>query len=95
MTGTTTKLTIKETLDMYDYADAVIQKLTEHKGDDGKIDGGEVTSTLASTLPQAVKAIVGSGEVKAEMGDLDEEELLIIATRGAALAQALVSLFVE
>ena len=89
------KLTIEETLDVYDYADVVVKKLAEHKADDGKIDGGEITSTLVSTVPSAVKAIVGAGDVSAELKDLDNEELMILATRGAALAQALVALFTK
>jgi len=88
-------LGIEETLDIFDYADVVLEKLVYHKSDDGKIDGGEITSTMVTTVPDAVQAIIGAGDVQAELKDLDKEELITIANRGAKLAQCLVALFTK
>ena len=86
---------LDESLDVFNYADIVLEKLKEHKDDDGKIDGGEITSTMVTTVPEAVKAIVGAGEVGDELKNLNQEEMLIVATRGANLAKALLALFTK
>jgi hypothetical protein len=86
---------LDESLDVFNYADIVVEKLQEHKGDDGKISGSEITSTMITTVPDAVKAVVGAGEVGDELKHLNDEERMIVATRGANLARALVALFTK
>jgi len=65
---------IKESMDVVKYAQELTRKLKEEKLDDGKLDTSEVVKSVTSTLPAGVKAMIGSGKIKDELDDLDDEE---------------------
>jgi hypothetical protein len=86
------KLTIKETLDIFNFVETTLGELIAHKSDDGKIDTGEWLKTAVSTAPSAIKAVMGMQDVIAEMQDIDDAEMKILAGRGVSLAQKLLML---
>jgi hypothetical protein len=88
---------IEETKDVIEYAGAVVDKLTEHKADDGKIDGAEITSTLVSTVPAGVRAVAGSGDIKEELakGNLSDEEKDELLALAMPVLMNLIGLFVK
>ena len=92
MTG---KKGIDETMDVVKFADAVVNDIEEHIGDDGKIDTLELTETVIGNIPEAVRAWVGKDKISDELKDLDKDEAIIIATESAKVIQKLVKLFTK
>jgi len=86
------KLSIKETTEVYDFAQGTLEDLVKHKSDDGKIDIGEWAQTGAANSPAALKAFMGISDVDDELRDLDAEETKILATKSIKLVQALMAL---
>lgn len=68
------KYGIDETMDVVEFASAVVDSLAKHKADDGKIDGSEIATTLVTSAPEAVSAMVGAGDIKDELKDLSDAE---------------------
>jgi len=84
---------IEETMDVILYGKAIVEKLKEHKGDDGKIDGGEIASTLVTTAGAGIAAIVGSGKITLEAKDYSPEEKDRLLEEALPILQGLASLF--
>lgn len=88
------KFGIKESLDVVAFADVLVKKLHEKKADDGKIDGTEIGTALATSAPEAIKAIWGAGSVSKELGELSEEEKNQLLDKAMPVLLNLVHLFV-
>ena len=86
------KIGITETTEILDFATAMVEDLANYKADDGKIDGAEWLQAALGNAPAAASAIMGAGEVKAELADLDEAESKVLAEKGVALSLALMKL---
>lgn len=89
------KYGIDETMDLVEYAAKVVKSLKAHKSDDGKIDGAEIASTLVSSAPAAVSALVGSSDISEELKDLSSEERDKLVAACLPVVQDLVSLFIK
>ena len=86
---------LHETMDVVKFADAVVNDIEEHIGDDGKIDTFELTEIVIGNIPEAVRAWVGKDKISDELKDLDKDEAVIIATESAKVIQKLVKLFTK
>jgi len=87
------KMGLDQTMDAFNYANMVLDKLKEHKDDDGKIDAAEIGSTFVSTFPAGVMAYAGSDQIDDEMKDLNSDEVMQMAMEGAQLMKKILSLF--
>lgn len=86
---------IEETLDVVEYAGKVVDSLAQHKADDGKIDTTEIVSTIATTTPAGISALVGSGDIDDELKDLSEEEKTELLSKSMPVLLKLVGMFVK
>ena len=84
---------IKETKEVFEWAKLVSQKLVQEKNDDGKLDTGEIIKVIVSTMPQAIKAIAGSGLISQEWADRDDAEKEELLNDAMVIIQNLSSLF--
>lgn len=87
------KLGIEETLEVVRWLNLVAADLAEHMTDDGKLDGFEVTKTLLSNAPGAIKAFSGIDKVDDEIKDLDDSEKEQLVSEAMALVMSLVRTF--
>lgn len=86
---------VKESLELLEYAEKLVDKLVEHKSDDGKIDMGEWVDAVLSSAPEGAKAFSGVGLVPAELKDLDQEEARLLAVKGSQVAMKVMKLVME
>lgn len=89
------KYGIEETMDLVEFADKLVSSLKAHKDDDGKIDGAEIASTLVSSAPAAISAMVGASDISAELKDLTDEERQKLIAAVMPVLQNLVGMFVK
>ena len=86
---------IEETKDLIAFAEKIIDSLAAHKADDGTIDGSEIASTLVTTAPAAISAMVGAGDISKELKDLSDEERSALIAQALPVLQKLVGMFVK
>ena len=84
---------IEQTLDVFEYANKLLDSFIASKKDDGKVDKKEIMIALLSSIPEAVKAYAGSSQIDDELNDMSSEEMMKIAQEGSKLAKKLVDLF--
>lgn len=84
---------IKETVEILDFAIDVLNDAAVAR-EDG-LSTLEVVKVAISNAPAAIRAAIGAGEVVAELGDLDDEELKIIADKGVELSKAVMAFFAK
>ena len=88
------KMGISESLDVINYADALVKGLAANRNAAGQIDTADVVKTVIQTSPDAIKAVVGSWDIPKEVGDLDETEKKQLLDAAMALVFSVVGLFV-
>ena len=76
---------IKETSEVFGFANQVLEQLIKHKGDDGKISTDEWIQTMIGAMPAGIKAADGIEKMGKELADLDEKEIRLVADWGLAL----------
>ena len=81
---------IEETKDLIAFAEKIIDSLAAHK-----IDGSEIASTLVTTAPAAISAMVGAGDISKELKDLSDEERSALIAQALPVLQKLVGMFVK
>jgi len=86
---------IDETKDLVNFVKALVDKLEEHKRDDGIIDTAEIAGTLVTSAPAALSALVGAGDVAAELADLTPEEKEELNSMVIPILTKLASMFVK
>ena len=86
---------IEETMDLVAFAEKVVESLIAHKADDGKIDGGEIASTLVTSTPAAIAAMVGAGKIDDELKDLSDEEKDKLIAAAMPVLLKMVGMFVK
>lgn len=69
------KLSIKETLDVFNFLNRLLSEMAEAVEDDGKVSLMEMIEAAIQVSPMGVKALSGSGEIHLELKELSEEEL--------------------
>lgn len=82
---------IKESVEMLDFAIAALNDAAVAK-EDG-ISALEVVKLAIQNAPAAVRAAMGADQIPAELGDLDKEELKIIADKAIELSKAVMAFF--
>lgn len=85
----------EQTQDLLDYGTALVDALEEHKGDDGKIDSGEIISTVITTAPEGMAAVIGSSEISKEIKAMSQEQMEAALTDATDTLTRLVQLFWE
>jgi len=85
---------IDETMDLVEFAAKIVGSLAGHKADDGKIDGAEIASTLVTSTPAGISAMVGAGDISAELKDLDDAEREKLLGAAMPVLMELVKMFV-
>jgi len=85
---------IEQTMDVITYAHSILDELKKHKEDDGKIDMIEAITTLATTAPAGINAVVGISDIAEEFKDLDEKEKKKLLEDGIAVVLKLVGMFI-
>jgi len=85
---------ITESLEIVNFAASVVEELSKHKADDGKITVDEIVQTLTATASEGVKAVWGSWLVTEELKDLNEEERKQLLDEMFPVVFKLVGLFV-
>jgi hypothetical protein len=83
---------LKETNEVFDFTDGVLDDLIEHKKNDGTVDMLEWTQTALVNAPAAYTALDGSDQIVDELRDVDAAEIAEIAQRGLALARKIAAL---
>lgn len=89
------KRDIKETMEVFDYANKMLDSLKEKKADDGKIDTAEIAMAFAGNLPSGIRAYMGSGDIDDELKDLDDKEMMKLAMEGSKLAKKILNLVMK
>ena len=89
------KMGIEESKDVIEFAELLIDKLIEHKADDGKIDMAEFAFTAVESAPAAVAALVGAGDIPAELKDLSDEERDELIAMALPVLKKLIGMFFE
>jgi len=85
---------IDETMDLVEFAAKLVESLAAHKADDGRIDGAEIASTLVSSTPAGISAMVGAGDIDDELKDLSDEEKEKLISAAMPVLMGLVKMFV-
>ena len=91
-TTTTQKYDIKETMDVVNFCDQLLDKMAVAKSDDGKISAGEAVAAITTSIPAVVKAWVGKDKIDDELKELSPEETMQLAVAGANLARKFLAL---
>lgn len=90
-----TKYGIEESMDLVEFVGKVVDSLAEHKADDGKIDGGEIASTLVGSTPKAIAAMVGAGQISDELKDLSDEERAKLVDAAMPILLKMAGMFIK
>jgi len=86
-------VSFQESLDVFVYMEALLNKLEEYKADDGKVSFGEWVKTFSSTAPEAVKAVVGSWNIGSDK--FTNEELIELGSKAFVLVGKLAQIVVK
>lgn len=65
---------MKEANEITEFCNNVLDDLQEHKSDDGKIDGFEISRTVAGNLYGGIKAGMGCDKIMGEYKAATDEE---------------------
>jgi len=82
----------KETEDLLTYGEALVSTLEDHN-EDGEITMRETISTVITTSPEAIAAIVGSDKIKDEIKAMSPEQKEEALVEAVDILQRLVGLF--
>jgi len=87
------KIGIKETMEMVEFADYVVDKLSQALDEDGKIDIKDVMSMVLDAPDKTFSSIWGSWEIADELADLDESETLELIMKVFPVIKKIVAIF--
>jgi hypothetical protein len=73
MTEETKKVGITETMELVNFLTTYMDQLKVYK-EDGKLDVAECLAAVAEKHSEAVAAVMGSWNIRAELKDVDQEE---------------------
>jgi spore cortex formation protein SpoVR/YcgB (stage V sporulation) len=92
--ATVEKIGTKETEEIIDFAQGLINSLAEKKADDGKISAVEALSALTENAASGAQAVWESWEATKEIKDLDKEESKRLLDKSLGVVMALVGLVI-